>query len=424
MRTNPKFYLAVIIFSVLVFQIVDFPVLAEEKVGSSRLDEQGQLSNQWVFDTPPTMVDSVGTVYPEMAYRILLEGTVVLLAEIDSLGVVRECIVLQSVHPLLDKAAIEAFTKSSFLPATQKGQNVDGVISVSYMFTLEEGKKTFEEMQRIRHKLANDEIRIKTKAELLELLERPESEISESFARTLSHLGPEHVELLESLLGHENERYHRWAAYGLGKIGTREAVDILILELEKHPGESMDGMYLVSAIGISGAKSALPALYDFEKRMRPINQVAADQVLFQIRRMENKDFERPLVVVDQGQLRFRFCLDEICNIYTLKERFTFVYNGYIYSKNPKSEGIRVDFPQKDMRKICDFLSDGEIHFFKEAFGYSEYLIIELCNGKHLALMKNGVEFIIAGGNKPEGYTQFSIESQALANYIEHIASDK
>ena len=63
-------------------------------------------------------------VYPDMARRIGLEGTVIVLAYIDEKGVVDHAEVIQGIGAGCDEAAVSALMKTRFRPATQRDKPV------------------------------------------------------------------------------------------------------------------------------------------------------------------------------------------------------------------------------------------------------------------------------------------------------------
>jgi periplasmic protein TonB len=63
-------------------------------------------------------------VYPDIARRVGLEGTVVVLAFIDEQGIVDHAEVVRGVGGGCDEAAVNAVMKTRFHPATQRGKPV------------------------------------------------------------------------------------------------------------------------------------------------------------------------------------------------------------------------------------------------------------------------------------------------------------
>lgn len=84
---------------------------------------------------PARMVKRVEPEYSFEARRLKLEGTVVYLVNLDERGKLTRTVLEQSVHPVLDQAALAALEKSLFLPATRNGQPVPSELRVPYTFT-------------------------------------------------------------------------------------------------------------------------------------------------------------------------------------------------------------------------------------------------------------------------------------------------
>ena len=76
--------------------------------------------------------------YPALALRRRLEGDVLLRIRVDAAGGCAGVEIVQSSgHLLLDRAAREAVTRWSFIPATREGRPVPGLLEVQILFRLE-----------------------------------------------------------------------------------------------------------------------------------------------------------------------------------------------------------------------------------------------------------------------------------------------
>jgi periplasmic protein TonB len=85
---------------------------------------------------PPTRVNYVAPVYPQLALASRKEATVILEAVIDEKGSVRELRVLRG-HPLFDDAAMRAVAQWQFTPTLLNGATVPVVMTVTVSFTLQ-----------------------------------------------------------------------------------------------------------------------------------------------------------------------------------------------------------------------------------------------------------------------------------------------
>jgi protein TonB len=83
----------------------------------------------------PAKIKDVTPVYPELALRAHVEGTVILEATINAEGQVIDVRVLRSV-PLLDRAAVDAVRQWMYRPTRLNGVAVPVVMSVSVTFAL------------------------------------------------------------------------------------------------------------------------------------------------------------------------------------------------------------------------------------------------------------------------------------------------
>ncbi len=85
---------------------------------------------------PPTRVNYVAPVYPQIAIASRKEATVILEAVIDERGSVRELRVLRG-HPLFDDAAMRAVAQWQFTPTLLNGTTVPVVMTVTVSFALQ-----------------------------------------------------------------------------------------------------------------------------------------------------------------------------------------------------------------------------------------------------------------------------------------------
>jgi len=84
----------------------------------------------------PTPIRRITPVYPEKCKKEKIEGTVVLEIKIDAEGNVMDARVLKSVHPDLDKAAVEAIKKWKYEPVLKDGKPAPAVFGVTINFWL------------------------------------------------------------------------------------------------------------------------------------------------------------------------------------------------------------------------------------------------------------------------------------------------
>jgi protein TonB len=84
---------------------------------------------------PPQKITHVNPVYPAIAARARVQGTVKLQAVIDASGRVADLTVIQSI-PLLDRAAIEAVQQWRYQPTILNGRAVPVIMTVEVVFQL------------------------------------------------------------------------------------------------------------------------------------------------------------------------------------------------------------------------------------------------------------------------------------------------
>jgi periplasmic protein TonB len=106
---------------------------------NKNLDAQG--SDLVEADVPPVLLSMPRPVYPEEARSKQLEGTVQVRGVVSIEGKVVKAEVAQSVHPILDQAAITAFEGAVFKPARLKGKPVAVWVAMPVRFVLDSKKK-------------------------------------------------------------------------------------------------------------------------------------------------------------------------------------------------------------------------------------------------------------------------------------------
>jgi protein TonB len=90
------------------------------------------------YDTPPRPKARVEPEYPSIAKQAGIEGTVILQLLVDTGGKVLKVKVLRSLHPELDRAAIDAAYRTTFYPAKQRDKPVKVWVSYPIRFVLTE----------------------------------------------------------------------------------------------------------------------------------------------------------------------------------------------------------------------------------------------------------------------------------------------
>lgn len=78
--------------------------------------------------------------YPEPARQAKIEGQVVVKVLVEVDGGVGECVVLRSVHPLLDEAALASARRCRFEPGKQRGIPIRSWVALPYEFRLKDAE--------------------------------------------------------------------------------------------------------------------------------------------------------------------------------------------------------------------------------------------------------------------------------------------
>jgi protein TonB len=102
--------------------------VAAQQAGGQRLRVSSELQQAKIVSTAMP-------VYPVLAKRGRIEGTVKLQAVIDKDGKVDKVETLSG-HPILEQAAVEAVRKWRYRPTVLNGENVEVVTTIDVVFKL------------------------------------------------------------------------------------------------------------------------------------------------------------------------------------------------------------------------------------------------------------------------------------------------
>ena len=86
--------------------------------------------------TNPIITNWAKPKYPEVARMAQVEGTVIVKVLVGPDGSVQQAQVIQSVHPLVNKAALEAAYKCKFIPGKQRNIPVKAWMALPFNFRL------------------------------------------------------------------------------------------------------------------------------------------------------------------------------------------------------------------------------------------------------------------------------------------------
>jgi protein TonB len=83
----------------------------------------------------PKLVKRVAPVYPELAAQARLNGLVIIEAQVDTNGVVKNVKVLRGA-PLFDEPALEAVRQWRYQPLLLNGERMEFIVVVTVVFNL------------------------------------------------------------------------------------------------------------------------------------------------------------------------------------------------------------------------------------------------------------------------------------------------
>lgn len=98
-------------------------------------DEPEPVYQFWAVSEKPEVIQQVTPVYPELAKRAGIEGSVILKVLVDLKGDVEDIEILKT-HPLLEASAIAAVKQFKFTPGKQRDKTVKVWMSIPFNFRL------------------------------------------------------------------------------------------------------------------------------------------------------------------------------------------------------------------------------------------------------------------------------------------------
>ncbi len=106
------------------------------------------------FEKAPVIVKKVNPVYPEIARKAGLEGSVWVKLWVDKNGKVKKTVIQKSASEIFDQAALDAAGQMSFQPALGKNGPVDVWVSIPYHFKLKDSSSSADTTQSARRDLS------------------------------------------------------------------------------------------------------------------------------------------------------------------------------------------------------------------------------------------------------------------------------
>ena len=126
---------------------MDDEVDDDVEIADTLLDMEDVMADMFTYDDgdggdfevsqeKPTLKSYSSPEYPEMARASQLEGTVVVKVQVGTDGSVIQAVVIQPVHPILDREAMKAAQRCKFNPGKQRGIAVKAWMAIPFAFSL------------------------------------------------------------------------------------------------------------------------------------------------------------------------------------------------------------------------------------------------------------------------------------------------
>ena len=127
--------------------VPDDEAVDDEDIADTLMDADEMLSDMFDYDDSdyggfevsqdkPKLISFSSPDYPEVARVSQIEGTVVVKVQVGADGRVLQAVVLQTVHPMLDKEALAAARRCKFSPGKQRGIAVKAWMAIPFAFRL------------------------------------------------------------------------------------------------------------------------------------------------------------------------------------------------------------------------------------------------------------------------------------------------
>ncbi len=131
--------IAILFFAFLIFLSCStkMKVIQQKKLEKYPMDSSGVVYDFFDTDIKLKIIEKAKPDYPKEAIAKKLNGIVIVKAIISPNGECKAIGVKNSVHPLLDKAAMEAAERSKFEPAIKDGKRVTVKMFIPFVFKLE-----------------------------------------------------------------------------------------------------------------------------------------------------------------------------------------------------------------------------------------------------------------------------------------------
>ena len=117
-------------------EIADTLMDLDTAITSSLGDYMGQDEGFLASSSNPIIKTRAKPQYPEIARRSALEGTVIVKVLVGPDGLVKDAVVIQGVHPLLDREALAAARRCTFIPGKQRDIPVKAWMALPFNFRL------------------------------------------------------------------------------------------------------------------------------------------------------------------------------------------------------------------------------------------------------------------------------------------------
>jgi TonB family protein len=138
-RKHFSYYLLILVPAFSLFSIADGTLFSGDKITSGDTAPPTPPSVQLKIggERQPRLIKKITPLYPDLAKRARVEGSVILAVNIDEDGNVSD-IKVQSGHPLLNDAAIDAVKQWKYTPILLSGEPVPEMAAVTVVFSFGE----------------------------------------------------------------------------------------------------------------------------------------------------------------------------------------------------------------------------------------------------------------------------------------------
>ena len=186
------------------------------------------------------------------------------------------------------------------------------------------------------------------------------------------------------------------AMTAMARDGTPEALAALRAALVDASFAVRQRVGMAQALGKAGDTVALPAVKGLSGEAHEMGVVYGAVIDLVVRLLERPELRHPIIARVGERLEFRFQVHDIQSICLLGDSLTFTLDGLVCRYGPDHSQHRTEVDPSEFGAVSELLSEGSLENPPSSYGMGGHLVLELADGRHLALMRDGNAFFLTG----------------------------